>query len=301
MDSPLRVGVLGLGGMGGPMAHRLVRAGFVVSVFDPRLEAMASLVEAGAVRSTGPAEVAQQSDIIVASLPSAPVVDEVIGEIIASYRDGSVRVRYFVDTSTSYPAASRKAATDLATVGIAMLDAPVSGGEPGAIAGTLAIMAGGKQEVFERCKEILNVMGKSVVRVGNIGAGGFAKLANQIIVALNIAAISEAFTLASKADIDPEILFQAIRGGLAGSNVMDSKVPMIIERNFEPGFKIKLHYKDIKNVMNTARDLNVPLPLTSIIQQMLATLILDNKGELDHGAIVNFEEKLAKIEVSKPK
>jgi 2-hydroxy-3-oxopropionate reductase len=199
--------------------------------------------------------------------------------------------------SSIAPLVTKQIAAAAEKTGVAMLDAPVSGGEPGAIEGTLAIMVGGSKDIFDRCLGILKVLGRSVIHVGDIGAGGFAKLANQIIVALNIAAISEAFVLAKKAQIEPETLLQAIQSGLAGSTVMNAKLPKIMDGDFKPGFKIRLHYKDIKNVMNTARDLNIPLPLTSIVQQILATLIVDEKGELDHAAIVNFEEKLAHVEV----
>ena len=180
-----------------------------------------------------------------------------------------------------------------------LLDAPVSGGEPGAIAGTLAIMVGGKQEVFDRCLPVLNVLGRSVVRVGEVGAGNVVKLANQIIVAANIEAIGEAFVLAQKAGIDPELVFQAIRAGLAGSNALEAKAPMIMERNFNPGARIRLHQKDLHNALLTGKELGVPLPVTSLIQQMLGALINQGKGDLDHSAIVNFIEDMAGTQVKK--
>jgi 2-hydroxy-3-oxopropionate reductase len=178
-----------------------------------------------------------------------------------------------------------------------MLDAPVSGGEPGAIAGTLAIMVGGNEEVFQKHEELLQVMGRSVVRVGEVGAGNVVKLANQMIVAANIEVIGEALTLSQKAGIDPQVVFQAIRGGLAGSNALDAKAPMMMERNFRPGFRIRLHQKDLNNAMATARDLGVPVPVTSLLQQMLGALVNDGKGDLDHSAIVNFIEAMAHTEI----
>ena len=166
--------------------------------------------------------------------------------------DGVKSDSIIIDMSSIEPLVSQRIAKEAASKGVEFLDAPVSGGEPGAVKGELAIMVGGKQQVFDRCLDIFNVMGKSVVLVGDVGAGGFAKLANQIIVALNIAAVSEAFVLGQKAGLDPEKLYQAIRGGLAGSNVMDAKAPLIMDRQFDPGFKIKLHDKDIRNVLATA-------------------------------------------------
>jgi len=178
-----------------------------------------------------------------------------------------------------------------------MLDAPVSGGEPGAVQGTLAIMVGGEEKVFKECLKLFEPMGKNIVYVGSIGAGGFTKLVNQIIVALNIAAVGEAFTLGVKAGLNPQTVFQAIRGGLAGSTVLEAKAPMMIGRNFKPGFKIKLHHKDLNNALSTARDLGVPLPLTSLVQQILVSLITDGKGENDHSAIATFFEKMARVEI----
>ena len=204
-----------------------------------------------------------------------------------------------IDMSSIAPLVSQKIAAEAAKKGVEMLDAPVSGGEPGAISGKLAIMVGGKQEIFDRCLPALNVMGGSVVRVGDVGAGNFVKLANQIIVAANIEAIGEAFVLAQKAGVDPELVFQAIRGGLAGSNALEAKAPMIMERNFKPGFRIRLHQKDLHNALLTGKDLGVSLPVTSMIQQMLTALINRGNGEYDHSAIVNFIEDMANVQVKK--
>lgn len=293
-----KIGFIGLGIMGKPMAKNLIKAGYKLIVHSRSKAPVKELVQQGATEATLPKEVARLSDVVITMLPDSSDVELVVlgdNGVLRGARKGLI----LIDMSSIAPLVSKKIAQEADKMGVEMLDAPVSGGEIGAIEGTLAIMVGGKQHIFDRCLEILQVMGKSVVRVGDVGAGGFAKLANQIIVALNIAAVSEAFVLAQKAELDPQILFQAIKSGLAGSNAMNSKVPKILERNFDPGFKIKLHYKDIKNVLTTARDLNVPLPLTSLIQQILATLIVDQKGELDHSAIVNFEEKLAHVEVRK--
>jgi 2-hydroxy-3-oxopropionate reductase len=293
-----KIGFIGLGIMGKPMAKNLIKAGYSLIVHNRSDAPVAELVKEGAQAAKSPMEVAQQSEIVITMLPNSPDVELVVlGEngILEGAKAGTI----IIDMSSIEPLVSQKIAGEVEKKGVAFLDAPVSGGEPGAIQGTLAIMVGGKEEIFNRCLPILEVMGKSVVRVGDIGAGGFAKLANQIIVALNIVAVSEAFVLGQKAGLDPEKLFQAIRGGMAGSHVMEAKIPMIMDRNFKPGFKIKLHDKDIKNALATAAGLQVPLPLTGLVEQFLSALIVDGKGELDHSAIIQFVEKLAQVEVKK--
>jgi 2-hydroxy-3-oxopropionate reductase len=183
--------------------------------------------------------------------------------------------------------------------GVEFLDAPVSGGEPKAIEGTLAIMVGGKQEVFDRVKPVLEKLGSSVTLTGAVGAGNVTKLANQIMVACNIAAMGEALVLATKAGLDPEVVFNAVKGGLAGSAVLNAKAPMAIARNFKPGFRIELHEKDLRNALLAGEAMKAPLPLTGLVQQMLIALMNDGKGGLDHSAIVNFTERMAGIEVKK--
>jgi 2-hydroxy-3-oxopropionate reductase len=293
-----KIGFIGLGIMGKPMAKNLIKAGYSLIVHNRSQAPVDELVKDGAQSAESPRDVAQKSEIIITMLPNSPDVELVVlGEngILAGAKVETI----IIDMSSIEPLVSQKIAAEAAKKSVEFLDAPVSGGEPGAIQGTLAIMVGGKQTIFNQCLPIFEVLGKSVVRVGDVGAGGFAKLANQIIVALNIAAVSEAFVLGQKAGLDPEKLFQAIRGGLAGSHVMDAKVPLIMGRNFKPGFKIKLHNKDIKNALATATGLQVPLPLTGLVEQVLSALIADSKGELDHGAIIQFTEKLAQVEVRK--
>jgi 2-hydroxy-3-oxopropionate reductase len=181
---------------------------------------------------------------------------------------------------------------------VEFLDAPVSGGEPGAISGTLAIMVGGKQEVFDAHLEMLEVVGASIVLCGDYGAGNTTKLANQIIVAANIEAVGEALTLAVKAGLDPSTVFDAIKGGLAGSNVLNAKGPMMIAGNFEPGFRIALHNKDLNNAIQTGKELGVGLPVTSLVQQMIVSLMNEGKGSSDHSAIANFIEDMAGVKIS---
>jgi 2-hydroxy-3-oxopropionate reductase len=213
--------------------------------------------------------------------------------VLAGAKAGSV----IIDMSSIAPLVSQRIAAACADKGVEMLDAPVSGGEPGAIAGTLAVMVGGKQDVFDKNLDLMNVMGGNVVLTGDIGAGGVTKLANQIIVAANIEALSEAMVLSQKAGVDPERVFNAIRGGLAGSAVMEAKAPMMLNRNFQAGFRIRLHQKDLRNVLQTAQELNIPLPVTALVQQILGALINDGESESDHSAIVKFIEDLAKVEV----
>jgi len=293
----LRIGFIGLGVMGKPMAKNLLKAGYSLVVckhLDPR--PVNELVAAGAQEVASPRQVAEISDVVITMLPDSAEVEEVVlGEngLLKGARKGLI----IIDMSSIAPSTSTKLAAEAEKRGVEMLDAPVSGGETGAIQGTLAIMVGGKEATFSKCIDILRAIGKSIVRVGDAGAGQVVKLANQIIVALNIAALSEAFVLGAKAGVDPKVLYQAIRTGLAGSNVLDAKIPTILERNFKPGFKIRLHHKDLKNALETARELKVPLPLTSLVQQVLCALINEGKGEADHSAIINFSERLANIEV----
>jgi len=184
--------------------------------------------------------------------------------------------------------------------GVDFLDAPVSGGEPKAVDGTLAIMVGGKQEVFDRVLPLFQILGSSAVLTGPVGAGNVTKLANQIMVAVNIAGMGEALVLATKAGLDPEVVLNAVKGGLAGSAVLNAKAPMVIARNFKPGFRIRLHQKDLRNALLAAESMKIPLPFTALAQQVLMALINNGRGDLDHSAIATFIEDSAKVEVQKP-
>ena len=210
---------------------------------------------------------------------------------------GASAGKIIIDMSSIAPGVSQKIANMCEANGVNFLDAPVSGGEPKAIDGSLAIMVGGKENIFTQCKPIFEVLGSSVVLCGNYGAGNTTKLANQIIVAANIEAVSEALVLAKKAGLDPNTVFNAIKGGLAGSTVLNAKAPMMITGDFNPGFRIKLHQKDLHNALLTGKELGVPLPVTSLIQQMIGSLMNKGKGDLDHSAIANFLEDLAQIEI----
>jgi len=291
------IGFIGLGIMGRPMAKNLIKAGYKLVVYD-KYAKFDDLVLLGAEGAASNREVASKSDVIITMLPNSPHVKEaILGEngIIEGVKDGAI----VVDMSSIAPAASQEVGAALKAKGVAFLDAPVSGGEPKAVDGTLAIMVGGDRDTFEKAKPILERMGSSVVLVGGIGAGNVTKLANQIIVALNIAAVSEAFVLATKAGVNPQSVFNAIKGGLAGSTVMNAKVPMILDGNFKPGFRIELHIKDLQNALDTAHDLGVPIPLTASVMETLQALKVDGMAANDHSAIVRYYEKIAKIEVRK--
>jgi len=290
------LGFIGLGIMGKPMAKNLLKAGFPLVVLDLNKAAMEDLVKAGAFAAYSSREVAERTEVIITMLPDSPEVKQVILEkngVLEGIRRGSL----VIDMSSINPLVTQEIARRLEEKGAKMLDAPVSGGEAGAIQGTLAIMVGGEKEVFEDCMEIFKTMGKSIVHVGAIGAGGYVKLVNQIIVALNIASVGEAFSLGVKAGLDPQVIFQAIRGGLAGSQVLEAKAPMIFGRNFKPGFKINLHQKDLHNALSTGKDLGVPLPLSSFVQQIFISLMTEGRGEDDHSALATFFEKMARVEI----
>jgi 2-hydroxy-3-oxopropionate reductase len=291
-----KIGFVGLGIMGKPMAKNLVKAGYEVTVFDVRPEPIAELVAAGAKAGSSPKDVAARSEVIITMLPNSPHVKEAVlgqGGVIEGVQPGSI----VVDMSSIAPAASQEVAAKLAQKGIPMLDAPVSGGEPKAVDATLAIMVGGSEDVFNEMKPILAKLGASVTHVGAVGSGNVTKLANQMIVALNIAAVSEALVLATKAGVSPERVFDAIKGGLAGSTVMNAKVPMILAGNFKPGFRIELHIKDLMNAMDTAHELNVPIPLSGQVLEMMQALKADGKAAQDHSGLVQFYEGLAKVQV----
>ena len=291
-----KIGFVGLGIMGKPMARNLLKAGYELTVYDIVGEAVEEVVGDGAAPASSSREVAAATDKIITMLPDSADSEKVIlgpdGVL-----EGASAGKTIIDMSSIAPLVSQRIAAECAGKGVEMLDAPVSGGEPGAINATLAIMVGGKKEIFDQNVELLNVMGGNVVLTGDIGAGGVTKLANQIIVAANIEALSEALVLATKAGVDPERVFNAIRGGLAGSNVMEAKAPMMLSRNFRAGFRVRLHQKDLRNVLQTAQELNIPLPVTALVQQMLGALVNDGEQESDHSALLKFVEDLAGIEV----
>ncbi len=290
----MKIGFIGLGIMGKPMVRNLMKAGYSVVVYDLISENVKQMTQEGASKGKSSAHVASECGIIITMLPNSPhVKDVVMGENggLNGAKEGSI----LIDMSSIAPLASKDIYKFCQEKGVEMLDAPVSGGEPKAIDGTLSIMVGGKKEIFDKVYDILKIMGSSAVYCGEIGAGNTTKLTNQIIVALNIAAVSEAFMLSTKAGVDPEKVFQAIRGGLAGSTVMDAKIPMILEGNFKPGFKIDLHIKDLNNALETGHSVGTPLPMTAGVMEVLQKLRADGCGQEDHSAIVKYYEKIADI------
>lgn len=294
----MKIGFIGLGIMGKPMSKNLLKQGYDLVVCDVVQPAVAEVVQCGAAAAPTPKEVAAQSDIIITMLPNSPHVTQVVlgkDGVIEGAKAGAV----VIDMSSISPLVSREIAEKLAEKGIEMLDAPVSGGEPKAIDGTLSVMVGGKKHIFDKCYDIMKAMAGSVVLTGAIGAGNVTKLANQIIVAINIAAMSEALVLAAKAGVEPELVYQAIRGGLAGSTVLDAKAPLVMDRKFDPGFRINLHIKDLNNVLDTAHGVGVPLPMTAAVMEMMQALKVDGMGDADHGSLVRYYEKLAQIEVKR--
>ena len=282
--------------MGKPMAENLLKAGHELVVYDIVTKNVEDVVQAGAVAANSGKEVAQQCKIVITMLPNSPHVKAaVMGD--NGILEGAVEGSIIVDMSSIAPLASQEICKACQEKGVKMLDAPVSGGEPKAIDGSLSIMVGGDQKVFNEVYDILMAMGASAVHCGDIGAGNITKLANQVVVALNIAAVSEAFMLSTKAGVDPEKVFHAIRGGLAGSTVMNAKIPMIMEGNFKPGFKVDLHIKDLNNALETGHSVGAPLPMTSAVMEMLQVLHANGSGADDHSAIAKYYEKLADLEI----
>lgn len=292
----VKIGYIGLGVMGKPMAKNLLKAGHQLVVYDVVKEKVDDLVQAGAEPADNCRDAASRGDIIILMLPDSPEVEAVmLGEegVLEGARPGSI----IIDMSSISPLVDIALEKKAREKSLKMMDAPVSGGEPGAVAGTLAIMVGGDASTFDEVKEILNVMGKSVVRVGEIGAGQFTKLANQILVAVHLQAMSEALVFAKKAGLDVQKVYDAVKGGLAGSNVLDAKVPLVLKRNYKPGFRIKLHIKDLKNALIVGRELGIPLPATALAQTFFEACDAAGRGNLDHGALITVTEELAKAQV----
>jgi 2-hydroxy-3-oxopropionate reductase len=297
-EDAMKTGFIGLGIMGKPMSKNLIKAGYGLVVYDTNAAPMKELSALGAETAASSKEVAQRCDVIITMLPNSPHVKAVVlgpdGVL-----EGGAPGKTVIDMSSIAPLASREIAGKLAEKGMEMLDAPVSGGEPKAVEGTLSVMVGGKKEVFDKWYPVMKAMAGSVVLTGDIGAGNITKLANQIIVAINIAAMSEALVLAAKAGVEPELVYKAIRGGLAGSTVLDAKAPLVMDRKFNPGFRINLHIKDLGNVLETSREIGVPLPLTAAVMEMMQALKVDGQGDSDHCSLVKYYEKMAHVEVKR--
>jgi 2-hydroxy-3-oxopropionate reductase len=294
----VKIGFIGLGIMGKPMVKNLLKAGHEVIAYDIIPENVEEVRAAGAVAATSTREVARACTHIITMLPNGPEVKEVVLDE-DGVLDNATAGTIIVDMSSIAPGVAQEIAKACEGKGVRFLDAPVSGGEPKAIEGTLSVMVGGNEEVFNEMKEVLLDMAASVVLCGDVGAGNVTKLANQVIVALNIVAVSEAFMLSTKAGVEPEKVFDAIKGGLAGSTVMNAKVPMILDGNFAPGFKIDLHIKDLANALETGHQVSSPLPLTAAMMEVMQNLRGDGYGQNDHSAIAKYYEKLTGLEIRK--
>jgi 2-hydroxy-3-oxopropionate reductase len=287
-----RIGVIGLGIMGKPMALNLLKAGYPVVVFNRSRPAMQELAAAGATLADSPRAIAQQSDVVITMVPDSPDV-----EMIVMGRDGlldSVRPgMLFVDMSTIAPTTARKVYETLQTRGVDALDAPVSGGDIGAQQGTLSIMVGGDTAAFQRALPILQVLGKNIIHIGVAGAGQVAKACNQIVVALTLQAVAEALTFAQKSGVDAAKVREALLGGFAQSRILDIHGQRMLEGNFQPGFKLNLHRKDMNIVLQTGRELNLPLPGSAQITTLMDVLLAQGKGELDDSVLISLYEMLA--------
>ncbi len=293
----MKVGLIGLGIMGKPMAKNILKSGYDLCVNDLNKANVDEVVACGA-KAASSEEIGRTCDVVLTMLPNGPQVKQVmLGENgVSNFMKAGTT---YIDMSSISPLVAKEVAEVLAAKGIDMLDAPVSGGEPMAINGTLSFMVGGKQQIFDKYKALLSCMGASVVRCGDIGAGNTTKLANQVIVAINIAGLSEAMLLAKKAGVDPQLVFDAIKGGLAGSNVMNAKFPMINEHNYKPGFRIDLHIKDLANALDCGHSVGSPLPLTALMMEIFQTLRADGCGSDDHSGIAKYYEKIGGTQIGK--
>lgn len=296
----LKVGFIGLGIMGKPMSLNLLKAGIDLTVYDINEKAVEIIANAGAKTAASPKEIAQNTDIIITMVPNAPIVQSLLegdNGILSGIKENSI----VIDMSSVSPVDSKKFAKMVEAKNCKFLDSPVSGGEPGAINATLAFMIGGDAQTVEKARFVFNAMGTSTTLVGPNGSGSVAKLANQIMVNLNIAAVSEAFVLATKAGADPQKVFEAVRGGLAGSTVLEQKAPKMISRNFKPGGTLAINLKDITNVMATADALSVPLLLTAQLKEIMHSLKSTGHIMDDHSGIVQFYENISGVTVQSPK
>jgi 2-hydroxy-3-oxopropionate reductase len=289
-----KVGFIGLGIMGKPMAHNLMKAGHQLVIYSGSSSAD-EMVGEGAEAADSFRAVAEASDIVITCLPASPQVEEVYkGDegLIAGASEGDL----LIDMSTISPLVTKELALQASERGVRMLDAPVSGGEPGAISGELSIMVGGAEEDFARAQPLFGAMG-TAVHVGEVGSGQIVKACNQIIVGIVIEAVSEALVLGSKAGVDPAKIIEAVSGGLAGTKVMEQKRTNFLEHDFAPGFRVELHHKDLGIALATAREVGVPLPVTALVDQMFQSLQVKDRGELDHSALLTAIEDAAEYRI----
>ncbi len=293
-----RIGFIGLGVMGKPMARNLMQAGYALTLLTRTRAKIEDLLSAGATWADTPRVVAQHSDVVITMLPDSPDVAQAIAGaegIFAGARPGLL----VIDMSTIAPGVVRQLAADAAARGIDLLDAPVSGGETGAINGTLSIMVGGTEAAFQRALPIFQAMGKTIVRIGESGAGQITKAANQIVTAITIEAVCEALVLATKAGVDPAKVRQALLGGSAQSRILEMHGERILDRNFQPGFFLRLHRKDLDIVLATGKEYAVPLPVAAQVRELMTAALAAGQGELDNSSLVMQLERLAQTQVKR--
>jgi 2-hydroxy-3-oxopropionate reductase len=293
--SQKKIGFIGLGTMGRPMAKNLLNAGYELVVHNRSRGPVEELVAIGAEEAWSPREIAERSDLIITMLPDSPDVEAVAmgpDGLLEGVREGQT----YVDMSTIAPSVAVRVAEALAETGVACLDAPVSGGDVGAIQATLSIMVGGDKAVFDEVRPVFEVLGKTITLCGDNGAGQTVKACNQIQVALNFVGMAEALVLGKKAGVDPAIVVEVLSGGYAQTRVMDVRGPRIIHGDFEPGFRSKYHYKDLNIIMKTGNDYGVPLPVTSVVHELFAAMLAAGRGDLDHSGIITILEDLARVE-----
>src|SRR5690625_632525 len=294
----MKIGFIGLGIMGKPMAGHLINDGFETYLFDINKSAINDLAALGGHACDSNIEIAKNCDVIITMLPTTKHVSHVLFAEDGIAKNGKTNT-IIIDMSSISPEDARAISEQLKNVGMFMIDAPVSGGEPMAIEGKLSIMAGGEEEHFNKVLPLFQSMGEDIVHVGSSGAGQTVKLANQIIVSTHLAALSEAAVYASKSGIDLNKMFEAIRGGLAGSAVMEAKMPKIIERNFEPGGHINTNFKDLNNIQSSANAVGMPLPITNLVKEIFSSEVVNGNGLKDHSHIINFFEKMANFQIPK--
>jgi len=286
------VGFIGLGVMGRPMARNLLRAGHDLVVHNRSQDPVEQLVAEGALRAGSPAEVANAASIVITMLPDGSDVTQVVlhdGGVLEGASSGLL----LIDMSTIRPQTARTVATEASRQGVRVLDAPVSGGEKGAIEGTLSIMVGGSEEDFQEARPLFDTLGAKAVLVGPSGSGQTVKAANQVVVAGMIALLSEAIVLLEAHGIDPVPALKVLAGGLAGNRVLDTKGEAMLRRDFRPGFRVDLHHKDLRIALDAARENNVVLPVTAVVAQLLIALRAQGCGDLDHGAILMIVDELS--------
>lgn len=295
-----KIGFIGLGIMGCPMAKNLVKAGFAVIGNDIIADNLSKAAKDGVTPAGSIAEVASHCDVIIHMLPTPAICLNVAlgtGGVAEHAKPGTL----VLEMSSLSPMTAKEIHQGLAVRGVAMMDAPVSGGEPKALDGTLSVMLGGARADYERALPVLEAMSSSTILVGDVGAGCIAKLANQIMVGVNIAAMGEALTMAAKAGVDPGLVFDAVRGGLAGSTVLEAKGPMVLARDYEPGARMEIHIKDLVNILDTAHNICAPTPLAALVMEMMQSLKANGMGNIDHGGVIRFYEMMAGVEVRRGK